>query len=730
MKKIIYKTILSLIIILLLLVSYLSIIGLETDRFNNQIVKKINDLNQNIEVELKEIKLILEPFKLNVKAKTLGSTLKSKNGEIDIESIETYISLRSLLLNNFSLSNLEISTKSVDIKKIIAFVREINKDPKLFILENFIKKGYLIADINLEFDEKGQIKDNYQIKGFIRDGRVELLKKYKFNKINLIFDINKKFTNLEEIGVTYNSLDLFFEKLDIKNINNEFLFDGVVNNKNFKSDEENINKIFYSNIFGIKRINLSSKNTFSFKINKRFKFQNFKLNTVAEINELILKNKFQLKNILPNVKDEILLKNHKLEINYNYKKGYFVKGEGNILLQDEEDYVSYQLKNEDGKSNFETLIKTTKNPIVIDFLNFKKNQEIETRVNIKGFKDKNNFTKLNYISIKDKKNLIEIKEILLNNENRIMSFSKGNFDYLDIENKKNIFEITNKKNNYLLAGKLFNANNLIDKSINSDEKKNYKFSKDKIKIKVSVDKIRLDNKFNVKDLKGSLSFKDEKIVKADLNGVFSNNKELKLTINTNGNEKVTTIFSGNAEPFIKRYKFIKGFEEGVLDYNSVKNLKRSSSTLKIYDFKIKETTVLTKLLTLASLQGIADLLSGEGIRFDEFEMNFEDKDNLISIKEVYSIGPAISLLMEGYIEKKKLVSLRGTLVPATTINKAIGSIPILGKILVGSKTGEGVFGVSFKIKGPPKNPETTVNPIKTLTPRFITRTLERIKKSN
>ena len=63
------------------------------------------------------------------------------------------------------------------------------------------------------------------------------------------------------------------------------------------------------------------------------------------------------------------------------------------------------------------------------------------------------------------------------------------------------------------------------------------------------------------------------------------------------------------------------------------------------------------------------------------------------------------------------------------INKAIGNIPVLGKILVGSKTGEGVFGVSFKIKGPPKKLETTVNPIKTLTPRFITRTLEKIKKN-
>ena len=72
----------------------------------------------------------------------------------------------------------------------------------------------------------------------------------------------------------------------------------------------------------------------------------------------------------------------------------------------------------------------------------------------------------------------------------------------------------------------------------------------------------------------------------------------------------------------------------------------------------------------------------------------------------------------------------GTLVPASTINKIIGKIKIIGDILIGSKKGEGVFGVSFKIKGPPKNLKTTVNPIKTLTPRFITRILEKAKKGN
>ena len=122
-------------------------------------------------------------------------------------------------------------------------------------------------------------------------------------------------------------------------------------------------------------------------------------------------------------------------------------------------------------------------------------------------------------------------------------------------------------------------------------------------------------------------------------------------------------------------------------------------------------------------------MSGEGIRFEEFEMNFKNQEDLMTIDEIYAIGPAISVLMSGYVEDDKLISLRGTLVPATTINKTISSIPILGKILVGDKTGEGVFGVSFKIKGPPKNLETSVNPIKTLTPRFITRTIEKIKKN-
>ena len=249
-------------------------------------------------------------------------------------------------------------------------------------------------------------------------------------------------------------------------------------------------------------------------------------------------------------------------------------------------------------------------------------------------------------------------------------------------------------------------------------------------LKINLNEVYIDEIYFVKNLQGLIFIKDNEVVDTNLSANFENNKNIVFSIETKNNgEKITKLYSSKAKPLVKRYKFIKGFDEGDLDFISTKKNEKSVSNLKIYDFKLKEVPALTKLLTLASLQGIADILTGEGIRFDEFEMKFNNQKNLMTIDELYAIGPAISILMSGYVEEEKLVSLRGTLVPATTINKTISKIPLLGKILVGDKTGEGVFGVSFKIKGPPKDLETSVNPIKTLTPRFITRTLEKIKRN-
>ena len=73
--KIISKIILIISFILLLILSYLSLFGVETSKFNDQIKTKIEKYDKNLNLELKKIKIILNPFKFRLEAKTIGPKL-------------------------------------------------------------------------------------------------------------------------------------------------------------------------------------------------------------------------------------------------------------------------------------------------------------------------------------------------------------------------------------------------------------------------------------------------------------------------------------------------------------------------------------------------------------------------------------------------------------------------------------------------------------------------------
>ena len=120
-------------------------------------------------------------------------------------------------------------------------------------------------------------------------------------------------------------------------------------------------------------------------------------------------------------------------------------------------------------------------------------------------------------------------------------------------------------------------------------------------------------------------------------------------------------------------------------------------------------------------------MSGEGLTFERLEMKMKNKQ-VLTLKELYAIGPSISILMDGYVESKTgLISLRGTMVPAKTLNKFLSKLPIVGDILIPTVVGEGFFGICFKMNGFQNILTTTVNPIKTLTPRFIQKALKKPK---
>ena len=727
--KIIYKISIIFFLIIFFIFSYLTLIGLETDRFNNQITKKLKDINPSLELELKEIKIKFDLFELKFNAKTIGTKLIYRNKSIEIENIKTQIPLSSLFNEKFLIRNLEISSKPLKIKDLVSFVRVFNNNAKFYILEKIIKEGFIIADIKLDFDEEGNIKNNFKINGLIKEAKVEILKKYEIDKINLLFKYEQNSLNLLDTNIFLNNINFTSKSLNFEKKNDYFEVSGEIEGKNLNLEKKNID-LFLTPLFphlDIDRLELSIKNNFLFNLNDKFQIKDLDLDSEVKIKEFLLLNNLNVKKIFPNINKEIKFYNHNLKIKYK-NKDLIVNGKGDILLQKNFDNLIYSINSKNNGYQFKTIFKINQNPFILDFLNYEKSQKNQMVLSLDGSKKFDKKIKINSVSLEENDNKFLIKDLELNQKYIITNLKNLKFDYFDRDNQKNKFSVTLKDKKFFLTGPTFNANNLIENCIDNESNKLNIFNK-KLNLVIKIDELFLDKENTLNNLEGNLILNNDEIIDGNLIGYFSNNEKLNFTKKSNNGEKITTLFIDKAEPIVRRYKFIKGFENGKLDFYSLKKNNESISKIKIFDFKLKELPALTKLLTLASLQGIADLLSGDGIGFDEFEMNFRNKDNTMTIDEIYAIGPAISILMNGYVEKNKLISLRGTLVPATTINKVIGSIPVLGQILVGSKTGEGVFGVSFKIKGPPKKLETTVNPIKTLTPRFITRTLEKIKKN-
>ena len=600
-----------------------------------------------------------------------------------------------------------------------------NKFSFSLINKKKIDKFELKSKIN--FDE---IKFNKNLNLPININNGELKIDYK----NHIFDINvnSKIYFLSDEKKQPNLGDAKF--LISKKKNENIKFKGNFSNRGNKINSDQIKEIINidNKLIPSQDLQFDSNNSIEFEFNKKNKIEKYKLNSNLKISKLeISHNGSNLKRFLPEYKDIIIFKDNLIEINLNKKiKDIKLKGLYSLNNNLSDSYKINLIQNSeildfDANINLNNLFLNFKS------LDYKKNKKINSNLIIKGrYKDD---LKFNQIEYKENLNTIQASNIILSKKYKIKNIDSVILNYENLNQKLNNIKFQKKNDNrYKLSGSEFDAQLLISNYLKGENTNNIfeRFENINANISVELNNIFIDKNSKLTNLVGEILLKKNDVISAEIRSKINNKNDFSLSIKTNSrDEKVTNLFIEEPEPFIKNYKFIKGFTEGKLSYGSIEKNNETKANLKIFDFKVQDVPVLAKLLTLASLQGIADILTGEGIRFNEFEMNYESNQSLTNINEMYAIGPAISILMEGYIDRNKLTSLRGTLVPATTINKTISKIPLLGDILVGKKVGEGVFGVSFKIKGPPKDLKTSVNPIKTLTPRFITRTLEKLKKN-
>ncbi|MDE1152374.1 MAG: DUF3971 domain-containing protein [Micavibrio sp.] len=150
------------------------------------------------------------------------------------------------------------------------------------------------------------------------------------------------------------------------------------------------------------------------------------------------------------------------------------------------------------------------------------------------------------------------------------------------------------------------------------------------------------------------------------------------------------------------------------------------------DFKLNDAPVIAKLVNAMSLNGIIELLNGEGVNFKKAQVNFTWTDRgqpgqsqnvrLLSLREGQTSGASLALLFEGNIDNwKNVYDLHGTIVPVSGINRFLNVIPILGTVLTAG--GEGIIAATYTVTGPKDKPDVSVNPLSALAPGILRKIL-------
>jgi len=211
-------------------------------------------------------------------------------------------------------------------------------------------------------------------------------------------------------------------------------------------------------------------------------------------------------------------------------------------------------------------------------------------------------------------------------------------------------------------------------------------------------------------------------------------KPLHILIDTDAaNQRHLSIDSEDAGGVFKAFGIYEDMVGGVLSvkgsYDDSRPGKPLTGTAHVSEFTVVGAPVLARLLTVASFNGIIDLLNGDGIAFSSLDAPFSLSDGLLELHDARSFGNALGLTAKGQIDlDNDRIAMEGTIVPAYMLNSLLGNIPLLGGLITGDE-GSGIFAATYSIKGTSNAPEVSVNPLATLAPGVL-RKLFQIFDSN
>ena len=724
LKKIASQFFLIIFLSIVSFITILSIFGIETNKFNKLIINRVSE-TKNIDLVLNTIKFKLDLKELSLFLETNKPGVKYRNSKVPTKKIKVYIDFISLIKTKFEIKKIILNLGEIDLRQLDIFSASVKPSNFKNFLVNNVKNGILICTIEIFSNRQGELND-YIARGEVKNLKADLMNNFILSKgkFNFLADkedilIKNFFGNLEDFQLSNGDIKL--KILDGIKISSNFDTTINIDEKFFDKHQILLEKLIPA--VEIKSLSAKFKNIISIDLDETYKIKNYSY----ELSGDIKKSNFKLKNPIKNnlISDEIkeiFFSDLSFKTNFSFNNSLI-----NILGKyslDNLDFLNFNLRNNFKKNFLDLKLEFDyKNYIELDFINYKKKEDEVANLFL-NLEKKEDLLKIRELTLKNKKDFIKIENLNFK-KNKLTSFEE-----LKVLTTNNDFLVKNDKK-IRIKGKRLDAINLL-KLFETQNDKNI-FEQITSEIEIDLQNIRIPLSEKLENFKLIGEIQNGKFSKISSKGDYGGNNYLDISMkkNNNTNKKYLEIYSDLTRPLLSQYKFFKGLSGGKLLFTSlIDNESKSNSKLKIENFKLINAPDLIQLLSLADLGGLVDLAKGEGLSFDLLEINMEEDKNFLKINEILALGPSMSVLMEGYSDNKNgLVSLRGTLVPAKTLNNLISKIPVIGNIVIPKEVGEGLFGISFKMKGPKDKIKTTINPIRTLTPRFIQKIIDKKRDS-
>ncbi len=247
--------------------------------------------------------------------------------------------------------------------------------------------------------------------------------------------------------------------------------------------------------------------------------------------------------------------------------------------------------------------------------------------------------------------------------------------------------------------------------------------RDFVKVTVNLKRVLMERGENVFDVRGFLEVLDGVVTRAALTGRMASGQPVTLDIvPAAAGQRRLRIVSKDAGAVLRASGLYSKIFGGRMEFSALLARPEEGGVrrglLVIRRFAVRNEG---KLATIER-NGRRDRKQGgprRGFRFKKLVLPFSTDRNFIRIGNALVKGVEIGATANGLIRKVDgAMDIGGTIIPAYGVNAAIGQVPLLGELLTGGR-GQGVFGMTYALRGTLKRPKFIVNPLSAIAPGVL-----------